>query len=57
MLRIFLIPVAPVITSAMRSSASSASVSFTISESPGNLEVSLYFANDTTVVDEVKLTF
>ena len=45
------------ITSAMRSSTSSASVSFTTSESPGNLEVSLYFANDTTVVDEVKLTF
>ena len=33
------------------------SVSFTISESPDNLEVSLYFANDTTTVDEVKLTF
>ena len=39
----------------MRSGPSRASVSFTISESPDNLEVSLYIANDTTTVDEVKL--
>ena len=55
-MRVFSNTVVPVISFVVRSNPFNATVTFSISEIPEVLEISLYVANGTTAVDEVSIT-